>query len=179
MTQDLCTSLCKSNCIDMNNNTCMTNSKTFCWSLGDLGELVKGTHKQRCIWFYYPITPRRQSIRQVRMCVVFSGMYVTNIELFNFSYLVLLWERNLTEVWLLLWTRVVRITRICQVTTFEWKSWKTNACYFTVITFLGRTRFCRLSVDGLLSIINRAMPCFWFIYCKLFPPQFTGQTVSS
>lgn len=171
MTQDLCTSLCKSNRIDMNNNTCMTNSKTFCWSLGDLGELVKGTHKQRCIWFYYPITPRRQSLWQVRMCVVFGGMYVTNIELFNFSYLVLLWERNLTEVWLLLWTRVVRITRICQVTTFEWKSWKTNACYFTVITFLGRTRFCRLSVDGLLSIINRAMPCFWFIYCKLFSPS--------
>ena len=38
-------------------------------------------------------------------------------------------------------------------------SWKTNACYFTVITFLGRTRFCRLSVDGLHSIINRAVPC--------------------
>ena len=45
------------------------------------------------------------------------------------------------------------------MTTFECKSWKTNACHFTVITFLGRTRFCRLSVDGLHSIINRAVPC--------------------
>ena len=172
MTQDLCTSLCKSNCIDMNNNTCMTNGKTFCWSLGDLGELVKGTHKQRCIWFYYPITPRRQSIRQVRMCVVFSGMYVTNIELFNFSYLVLLWGRN--SCYFEQGSFASR-ERTCQVTTFECKSWKTNACHFTVITFLGRTRFCRLSVDGLHSIINRAVP--WFLFS--FPSQFTGQTVGS